>query len=227
LANANLVIDSKKFPWTQQEDFFNSNVQQRDKIFYPEIITGWSIPKSQDHVNDIFSRSGAENAPSITQKDLIYEKGSIGADDWRFRQWFRDEPSTTGAGRSYLLKYTWNGSPMGNLHPVVAPAVRLTEMYYIAAEASFDSDPAKAAGYIDTVRFHRGIGTLVPKTLSKADFTKVLIEEARKEFYGESQIYFMHKRLNRDIINTNGLVYPASDKIFVFPLPLDELSYRN
>ncbi|RZL15343.1 MAG: RagB/SusD family nutrient uptake outer membrane protein, partial [Pedobacter sp.] len=40
LANANLVIDSKKFPWTQQEDFFNSNVQQRDKIFYPEIITG-------------------------------------------------------------------------------------------------------------------------------------------------------------------------------------------
>jgi hypothetical protein len=227
LANAKEVIDSKKFPWTKQEDFFNSNGQQRDKVFYPEIITGWFVPKSQDHVNDIFVRSGAEHAPSITQKDIIFEKGSVGADDWRFRQWFRDEPSTTGVGRSYLLKYSWNGSPERNLHPVLAPAMRLSEMYYIAAEASFDTDPVKATAYVDSVRFHRGIGTALSKTLSKPDFIKKLVEEARKEFYGESQIFYMYKRLNRDIINTNGLIYPASDRIFVFPLPLDELGYRN
>lgn len=227
LANAREVIDSKKFPWTKQEDFFNLNSEQRDKVFYPEIITGWFVPKSQDHVRDLFWRQAADNAPSINQKDLIYEKGSVGADDWRFRQWFHDEPSSTSAGRSYLLKYTWNGSPLRNMHPLLAPAMRLSEMYYIAAEATFDSDPVKATAYVDSVRFHRGIGTELPKTISKPDFIKKLVDEARKEFYGESQIFYMHKRLNRDIINTNGMIYPASDKIFVFPLPLDELGYRN
>jgi hypothetical protein len=227
LANANEVIDSKKFPWTAQADFFNLNAEQRDKSFYPEIITGWFVPKSQDLVRDLFWRESPDYAPTITQKDLIYEKGSVGADDWRFRSWFLDMPSSTSAGRALFLKYTWNGSPYRNLHPLVAPAMRLSEMYYIAAEASFDSDPVKATAYVDSVRFHRGIGTEIPKTITKPDFLKKLVEEARKEFYGESQIFYMYKRLNRDVINTNGMIYPASDKIFVFPLPLDEIGYRN
>lgn len=225
LANAKEVIDSKKFPWTKQDDFFNSNVEQRDKIFYPEIITGWYVPISP--VEFLFSNSSATYTPSITQKDIIYEKGTVGADDWRWRQWFIDVSASTSVGKSYLQKYTWNSSPKGNLHPVLAPAMRLSEMYYIAAEASFDSDPVKATAYVDSVRFHRGIGVTLPKNIVKSDFIKKLTEEARKEFYGESQIFYMYKRLNRDVINTNGLIYPASDKIFVFPLPVDELGYRN
>ncbi|MHA4895285.1 RagB/SusD family nutrient uptake outer membrane protein [Pedobacter sp. PWIIR3] len=227
LANAKEVIDSKKFPWTAQADFFNLNSEQRDKVFYPEIITGWFVPKSQDLVRDRFWRDVPDYAPTISQKDLIYEKGSVGADDWRFRQWFRDVSSTTSAGRSLFLKYTWNGSGLRNLHPLLAPAMRLSEMYYIAAEASFDSDPVKATALVDSVRFHRGIGTIIPKNITKPDFIKKLVEEARKEFYGESQIFYMNKRLNRDIINTNGMIYPASDKIFVLPIPIDEIGYRN
>lgn len=225
LVNATEVISSNKFPWTQEVDFFNTDEQQRDKVLYPEIITGWYIPKSMDHVNDMFSKSNAFYKPSTAQKDLIYERGSVGADDWRFRQWFRNESGTPAL--STLLKYTWNGSPQRNLHPVVAPAMRLSEMFYIAAEASFDTDPVKATAYVDSVRFHRNIQEALPKTISKPDFMKKLVDEARKEFYGESQIFYMHKRLNRDVINVNGMIYPASDKIFVFPIPADELAYRN
>ncbi|WP_276088589.1 RagB/SusD family nutrient uptake outer membrane protein [Pedobacter sp. JY14-1] len=228
LANALEVIDAKKFPWTKQADFFNTNAQQRDKIFYPELISAWFVPQSvRDHVNDLFSDNDAAYTPSITQKDLIYEKGSVGADDWRWRQWFIDVTGSNTVGRSFLQKYTWNGSPQRNLHPVVAPAMRLSEMYYIAAEASFDSDPVKATALVDSVRVHRGIGQAIPKNISRPDFIKKLVEEARKEFFGESQIFYMHKRLNREIINTNGLIYPASDKIFVFPIPVDEIAYRN
>ncbi|RXF72207.1 RagB/SusD family nutrient uptake outer membrane protein [Arcticibacter tournemirensis] len=227
LANAKEVIDSGKFPWTKRQDFFSSNSQQLDKVFYPEIITGWYVPQSQELLNSLFSNDNARNAPTITQKELIYEKGSVGADDWRFRQWFRDVPVNNSPGRSLVQKYTWNGTPQRNMHPTVAPAMRLSEMYYIAAEATFDTDPIKATAYVDSVRFHRGIGVALPKTIAKPDFIKKLVEEARKEFYGESQIFYMYKRLNRDVINTNGMVYPASDRIFVFPLPLDELAYRN
>ncbi|MNK99430.1 SusD family protein [compost metagenome] len=165
--------------------------------------------------------------PSITQKDLIYEKGTVGADDWRRAQWFRDVPSSNNTGKAFLQKYTRNSTPLLNLHPVVAPALRLSELYYIAAEASFDSNPIQATALIDTVRKHRGIGDVLSKTITKTEFIDKLVAEARKEFYGESQIFYMHKRLNKDVINTNGQIYPASNSIFVFPIPADEQAYRN
>jgi hypothetical protein len=230
LQNAREVIDAKKFPWTESADFNNTNPEQRDKIFYPELITAWYVSQDNnqvDHFSALFTKNDAMYVPSITQKDLIYEKGTVGADDWRRAQWFRDVPSSNGAGKAFLQKYTTNSTPLKNLHPTVTPGLRLSEVYYIAAEASFDSDPNNATALVDTVRKHRGIGTPLPKNITKTEFMTKLVGEARKELYGESQIFFMHKRLNRDVINANGLIYPATNGIFVSPIPVDEQAYRN
>lgn len=227
LENANEVINSNKFPWVLKDDFFKTRIGQRDKIFYPELITGWYIPDSRELLEGYFSNSDAAFSPTISQKNIIFEAGTVGADDWRWLQWFNDVPSTNSPSRAYLLKYGVNSDTQGNLHPLVAPAIRLSEMYYIAAEASFDTDKAKAITYFNTVREHRGIGDGLPADINKADFLKVLVIECRKEFYAESQIFYMYKRLNRDITNASGLVYPATDRIFVLPLPLDEQAYRN
>jgi len=54
-----------------------------------------------------------------------------------------------------------------------------------------------------------------------------LVKEARKEFYGEGQLFYMYKRLNRNIVGLSGISYPASDKLFVLPLPIDETDYGN
>nr|WP_121270500.1 RagB/SusD family nutrient uptake outer membrane protein [Pedobacter schmidteae] len=230
LQNAKEVIDAKKFPWTLSSDFNNTNPELRDKIFYPELITAWFVAQDKnqtDHFAALFTKNDAMYTPSITQKDLIYEKATVGADDWRRAQWFLDVPSSNNTGKAFLQKYTTNSTPLKNLHPTVAPALRLSEMYYIAAEASFDSDPINATALVDTVRKHRGIGTPLPKNITRSEFIDKLVGEARKEFYGESQIFFMHKRLNRDVINANGLIYPASNSIFVSPIPVDEQAYRN
>lgn len=227
LENANEVINSKKFPWTLKTDFFRTDIGQRDKIFYPELISSWYVKDSENMLKGFFSNDDASLSPTIAQKDLIYEKGSVGADDWRWLQWFKDIPSSNSTSRAYLQKYIVNSSPTRNMHPLVAPAIRLTEMYYIAAEASFDADKPKALELFNTVRNHRGIGEALATTIDKTDFLRKLVIECRKEFYGESQIFFMNKRLNKEITNTNGLVYPATNTIFVFPIPLDELSYRN
>jgi hypothetical protein len=227
LENANLIINSKKFPWTLKEDFFRTDIGQRDKIFYPELISSWYVKDSEGMLKGFYSNDDASLSPTIAQKDVIYEKGSVGADDWRWLQWFKDNPSTNSTSRSYLQKYIVNGTPTRNMHPLVAPAIRLTEMYYIAAEASFDTDKPKALELFNTVRNHRGIGETLTPTIDKTEFLRKLVTECRKEFYGEGQIFFMNKRLNKEITNTNGLVYPATNTIFVFPIPLDELSYRN
>ena len=229
LENATEVINANKFPWSLKEDVFKSKIGQRDKIFYPELISCWYMAGRtlREQLEGYYSNDNAAYSPTIAQKDLIFEKGSVGVDDWRWIQWFRDVPSTNSTSRALLVKYVVNPDADGNLHPMVAPAMRLSEMYYIAAEASFDADKTKAINYFNTVREHRGIGDGLPASIDKTEFLRQLIIECRKEFFSEGQVFYMYKRLNRDITNTNGMVYSAGDKIFVLPLPIDEQAYRN
>lgn len=227
LLYAKTVIDSGKFPFALKEDVYNTNNERRDKIFYPELISGWYVPKlSIDMLVSLFSKPiDADYQPTYDQLNDIYELNTIGGEDWRYQQWFQKVVDVTPK-RAYLIKYTSNSSPLINLHPVMAPAIRLSEMYYIAAEATFDSDPAKGVEYLNAVRSHRGIIDQLSANISKGQFMDALVKECRKEFYGESQIFFMHKRLNREIISTNQ-IYPASNSIFVYPVPTDELAYNN
>lgn len=227
LSNANDVITANKFPWTAKEDAFNTNVQQRDNIFYDELTFAWYIPQANNMMVALFTAPNvAQFQPTPLQLNNIYEKSTIGAEDWRYRQWFFTATDVT-PNRSYLIKYTVNSTPLTNLHPLMAPALRLTEMYYIAAEATYDTDPVKAIDYLNIVRAHRGIIDQLPSNLSKTTFMNELVKECRKEFYGESQIFFMYKRLNLDIIAPSGLIYPASNNIFVFPVPDDEITYNH
>jgi hypothetical protein len=229
LSNANDVISANKFPWTQKDDAFNNNVEQKDRIFYNELVFGWYAPHANDNsaLVTLFSATNtAQYQPTPLQLNNIYEKSTVGAEDWRYRQWFFTATDVT-PNRSYLVKYLVNSSPQVNLHPLMAPAFRLTEAYYIAAEASYDSNPTKAIEYLNTVRTHRGIIDLLPSTLGKTAFMNELVKEARKEFYGESQIFYMYKRLNLDIVAASGQIYPASNSIYVFPVPDDEAAYNN
>lgn len=106
------------------------------------------------------------------------------------------------------------------------PGIRLSEMYYIAAESVYATDPGQAWEYFNTVRFHRGIGVVLNEN-SGADFITELLKEYRKETYAEGQLYFNYKRLNQSIVNESNLVYPAGPSIYRIPLPEDELEFAN
>ncbi len=220
------VINSGRFPWTLKDDAFNNNIEQKDRIFYKELIFGWYVPTAEKMLVALFSQANvAQYQPTPLQLDNIYERTSVGAEDWRYRQWFSTARDVT-PNRSYLIKYLTNTTPLVNLHPLMAPAIRLSEMYYIAAEASFDNNPQQATAFLNDVRTHRGIIDMLP-TLTKNGFISELTKEYRKEFYGESQLFFMLKRLNQDIISASGQVYPASESIYVLPIPDDENAYNQ
>ncbi|WP_158800070.1 RagB/SusD family nutrient uptake outer membrane protein [Pedobacter sp. L105] len=228
LSNAQEVINSTKFPWTAEADFFQKDNTKIDRICYKELISAWYIPQSKIELEGLFTNANPDYSATTSQIEDIYEKAQSGADDWRFKQWFLKTTSITGGPeRSMLQKYVNNTTPVVNLYPLVAPAIRLTEMYYIAAEASFESNPEMAMNYYNTVRLHRGIGATVTGLTDKQQLIELLLIEARKEFYGESQILFMYKRLNHAVKVSSTQVIPASDNIFVFPLPIDEQAYRN
>jgi hypothetical protein len=213
LSNALEVINSRKFPWTKQSDFINADPTLKDRILYNELVFDWPIPTSANTLFNYFgSGSNSSLYLSVDMGSSIYETSGVGATDLRFQQWFK--PGTN----LYLMKYVDTIR-----HPLVAPAMRLSEMYYIAAESSYDTDPLKALSYVDTVRSVRGIDPL--QVSSPDDFMTQLVKEARKEFYGEGQIFYMYKRLNRGIVGPTGIVNAPTDKNFVLPLPLNEIEF--
>ncbi|RFM28203.1 RagB/SusD family nutrient uptake outer membrane protein [Deminuibacter soli] len=230
LKNAEEVINANKFPWTADADFNNADPKLKDHIYYKELLFAWNIPKEGDNLVKRFTTGNSSLDLVETGATYLYETGSVGGEDNRFKQWFQPV-SEDNVTRYELQKYKRNtlAAPTdltANRHPLVAPAIRLSEMYYIAAECSFDTDPAKALQYFNTVRSHRGIIAQL-STSSKTELLAELLKEARKEWYGEGQIFYMYKRLNQSIIAESGQVVPAGNNVFVLPLPNDEIEFGN
>lgn len=223
LSNALEVINSGKFPWTKTEDFINADVQKVDRILYKELLFGWYIANKEPVLLYLFGQGGVSLYIDKNAGNSLYETGGVGAEDLRFKQWLK--PVTENNSTRYELQKYIRDKDV-NKHPLMAPALRLSEMYYIASECTFDSDPVKATAYVDSVRIHRGINTYL-NVSSKDQLLGELLKEARKEFYGEGQVFYMYKRLNRGIVSQSGIAIPPSNNIFVWPLPNDELEYGN
>ncbi|MCK7557786.1 hypothetical protein MKQ70_23365 [Chitinophaga sedimenti] len=142
LKYAEEVINSQKFPWTKKVDFVNADETLRDRILYKELIFGLAGPGFlRDRLNDIYRRGEGQSLYiSPAESRTVYETGGAGGDDNRYKQWFTE---TAGSAGSFMQvdKYKRQDD---NLHPLMVPCIRLSEMYYIAAEATFDKDAAKA-----------------------------------------------------------------------------------
>lgn len=227
LANANAVINANKFPWTNKTDFLALEPDKKDRIFYKELLFAWYIPSmSATYNNQWFVDGTIGMYLDEDETRTIYNVAGDGGTDMRFTQWF--ESKSLGTQRaSTLLKFRRNSfsdSFNANLHYLVAPAIKLSEMYYIAAECTYDSNPSKALALVDEVREHREIGKKL-QVNTKSQFISELVKEYRKEMYAEGQLFYLYKRLNIPINGQHGEMIPAKQEIFVWPLPDDEIIY--
>ncbi|GHE44532.1 hypothetical protein GCM10017764_29690 [Sphingobacterium griseoflavum] len=221
------VINAGKFMWTNATDFLAVDDDKKDRIFYKELLFGWYVPGMNVAYNVEWFQQGA-GGMYLEQEDTraIYETSTVGGTDMRYTQWF----NTSSVGSAYIStvqKYrrnTFSDSFNANLHYLMAPGIRLSELYYIAAECTYDTNPAHAAALIDEVREHRGIGQKI-QFADAAAFRRELLKEYRKEMYGEGQLFFAYKRLNTAIVGLQGTLIPASQNIFNWPLPDDEIMY--
>lgn len=119
----------------------------------------------------------------------------------------RDESSATRLGALY--KYS-GGIPNGNASTSTMPGdkstanstavnikvIRLSEIYLIAAEAALTSNPTKAVNYLNAIRQRNP--ALAPATVATISLDMIL-EERRKELYGEGHRFFDMIRLNKSI----------------------------
>src|SRR5690606_18404468 len=102
-----------------------------------------------------------------------------------------------------VLKFDTTLEREGDTQPITSAIsmIRLSEMYHVAAEASFGTDPQAALGYLNTVRSKRGVNIPLSPFPSKDAFLDALINDARREYVGEGQLFFLYKRLNETVLD--------------------------
>lgn len=136
-------------------------------------------------------------------------------DDFRYSKWYVDFD---------FIKYVPDSN---SIFTPKVPLIKLSEMYLLIAECIYDTDQEEARRYVNMLRRHRirgnqeGAGDWM--YLSREDIFK----EMRREYIGEGQMWFVHKRNRLNLSGGLTGTIEASDDIFVFPLPDAEIEAGN
>lgn len=226
LANVNEVLNSKKFALEVNGGALTVVTPSlKDRILYKELVFGWYLPQLSTTPKVMFEQGSLSLTMSEAFAASIYETAGIGGEDVRFKEWLlTDNTKLVGITKYKREAAKDKNDTLANLHPLMAPGIRLSELYYIAAECSYATSPAQAGSYLEAVRKSRSLNRAADIS-SEDKFYNELLKEARKEWIGEGQIFYMYKRLNRSIPGQSGLVVsPAAEK-WVLPYPSDEIEF--
>ncbi len=219
-----VIANAGKFPWVTHANITGS-AADADRIFSTEVLFGTFNSKLYDLQNTLFSSSISElrilsTGPS-NYVETVYE-GNQG--DYRFvYSW----PYPSGGAVTFrtFIKYQ-DMSSTSLTRRFTVPLIKLSEVYYIAAEC--ETDQAQALTYLNTVRQKRN---LLVNITDYSKFRTELTKEYLKEFYGEGQLWYYYKRNQFTSIaspnNVSGVGnFPIPLSTYVFPIPDSELSSR-
>lgn len=107
------------------------------------------------------------------------------------------------------------------------PMIRISEMYYIAAECA--PDWQEGLTYLENVRINRSIGAISSGVNSYETLQDAICLEYRKEFIAEGQLWHYYKRrqFSPPINAATGEYGWRGVYLYLFPRPQDEELYGN
>lgn len=196
------------FRWVNVDEATSTSENLRDYTFSSEHIFGLNVKKLVDHIkgsfvypyNPILQNRKYCKTKTSDISTLFAEE----PDDYRTLLYKTEE----GIEKMFVkFKQVEKSKTRDRM-----PMIRISEMYYIAAECS--TDATEALGYLNTIRDKRNIKTLIT---DKNKLTSELYKEYQKEFTGEGQLFYFYKRLNIKIEASN------DNYTFTLPLPRVEL----
>lgn len=214
-----VIADQQRFPWVTSENLVNigsnnQNDKNQDRLFATEHIFAMNVLQLESFL-DGYTWLGHTTLTSLATT-LSYDVYGSLFDGKDVRKQYLIEQS----GWYYIsTKYTQT-TDVYNCYKARVPLIRISEMYYIAAEC--EPDAAKALGYLEEVRSHRGLSD-IPFS-SGVDLQSEIAKEYRKEFVGEGQMWYYYKRTNAaSIPNRSGF----KTEYYTFDRPEKEDVYAN
>lgn len=212
-----------------------ANQRTPDRVFSTEVLMGFYNKTRSDIFTDYFSDETAGNnflQPTASYNFTPQYIFSSETGDCRFQAHWK----VAGAGKAgyTFIKYKQIDKPAKDpnkpnedseyFHAVLMPLLRLSEVYYIAAEC----EPELADGYewLNQIRAKRSLPALSVE--SETDLITKLRSEYTREFIGEGQRFFLYKRLNLQKLPMTENAYNTANITFNFtiPLPMGETENR-
>ena len=203
----------------------------KDPILYQEHLFSLNITSFTDIVDQYINASSAENKNALflstTTTASVYETDSvdIGVVDIRYNTLLEDQ--TLGKACVKLRQKAGNVRNE-NGHINMMPLIKLSEMYYIAAESDMEKaapNIPEAIQFLNTVRASRGILQEIPADADAETIDAELIKEYRKEFVCEGQLFFFYKRKGMENIPGLSAENIIDDEEYMLPFPDGELEF--
>ena len=191
----------------------------KNRVFTSEHVFGVTSPLLQQNYLNYLDTSRLAQSLKITtaMKNEIYENSNT---DYRVQYLVKDV--SADATLAIGLRGIWYSKLIQPAASKRMPLMKITEMYYIAAECLAVLDPPKATGYLNTVRNARGLTNLGSGLSTSAILTEIT-KEYRKEMPCEGQMFYYYKRTNATTVPGFGGIFPAAQ--YVLPLPQQELDF--
>lgn len=224
---ARVVIDaqSTRFPWVANpQNIIIEGNSSRDRTFTTEHIFALNNPVLEDYAPLYFTAGGSSTATRMVvsqpNRTSIYEENT---EDIR-NQYFFTAYVNSDDIRTYFFptKYLQNtGNSIWYKQQI--PMIRISEMYYIAAECT--EDLSEASRYLNTVRSARKMTASL--LLTDANKDSEIRKEYQKEFLGEGQLWFYCKRKDLSKPQLNELFEWGvwNKEWYVFDMPENEFQY--
>lgn len=215
-----VVINSGKYPFVTVAAA--ESTTNRDRLYITEQIFMLRSRNLLGHTETYF-RAGTLLNTKLTRTEAyfntLYETPASGVNtDIRFKNLIE-----TDGGLKFPSKF-WQSSSStvstARLDQYV-PVIRLSEMYYILAEAA--ASPSEGIAYLNIIRQNRSLAPLAT-TGTQTFLNAEVLKEYQKEFFAEGQLFFYYKRIKATTMPpTTTVLTPA---MFVLPLPDAELQFN-
>jgi len=205
------VINSNKFPMITA---VNSDwMITKEHLF--SLYSSLNI--SADYYKTVLNTNPPLGFTALNQTAL-YVTGGGSTSDFRKLGAFVDPATGTALGNTISPRKCYaTNTNLAN----VLPMIRVTEMYYIAAECATASlDSLKATDLLDSVRVHRGLPKYTLPALKTDSLNIEIRKEYQKEFLSEGQMFYFYKRKNLPFSSLPFTKVPVvADASYVFIKP--------
>lgn len=224
LEESKFIIENAPYAWSNEFTVTSPEDANKNLLFVTEQLFTLNVTGLINIFGTWLQAHSPGNMYSVVYmtKERAFEvyevDQGIGLSDWRFVHCLRPEGTTLS---NYALLKLRQYENQNEAYSNRLPMIRITEMFYIAAECSaMNGDVEKAVTYLNTVRSKRNITSTLDTEMSYEKFQKELTKEYMKEFLGEGQLFYYYKRLGMESIM--GRSDAMSDLEYRFPYPDEE-----
>lgn len=216
------VINSGLYNFVASGDISESGAC-KDRLFRNELLFSVYVANMKPYTDDYFitvDPGTFDNVALNNTNDAIEALYENSGTDYR-RQYLFESGFLGKLMSVKYQQYTSASTEACSWPKNLVPLIRVSEMYYIAAECS--NSLTDARNLLNEVLIHRGLMPLDNINTQDA-LEAALTKEYQKEFYAEGQLMYYYKRKNFKQIP--GAASGTGSSALVIPLPDDELAFQ-